>query len=54
MIGDLANVYQQRIKPMLEQQFIRRMVDEAMKSEDEKTKECGKWTNKVCMHLQSE
>lgn len=49
MIGDLANIYGAQIKPLLENQFIRDMVEEAMKSNDKKVQEIGKWAFKVCL-----
>jgi len=48
MIGDLANIYQQKIKALLDQPFIKAMVDEALKSADPKTKEVAKYATKVC------
>eukprot|EP01027_Heterolobosea_sp_BB2_P009847 GEZU01014486.1.p1 GENE.GEZU01014486.1~~GEZU01014486.1.p1 ORF type:complete len:462 (-),score=177.24 GEZU01014486.1:84-1469(-) len=47
VIGDLANVYGAKIRPVLSQDFVNRMVTEAAKSDDEQTKETGEWAKKM-------
>ncbi|KAL0487642.1 importin subunit beta-1 [Acrasis kona] len=46
VIGDLANVYGARIGRLLNQDFIKSLVDQACNSEEKDTKRCGLFTRK--------
>ena len=43
VLGDLANVYGSKIKPLLQQKVFVAMVKEAMSSTDPDTNQAGKW-----------
>lgn len=46
VIGDLANVYGQKIKQLLSQEFVMNMVMEALKSKDAETRKSGAFAQK--------
>ena len=51
-IGDLAHVYGAKVRPLLAQDFITKMVNEAYKSSDEDIKTIGDFAKKELKRIQ--